>query len=165
MEKLTLEGLLGDLNLAQEATEIKVRPPSVSRDKTPRQAFISAVQRQLNAANECATKHKISEIDGKQGRVLTIVDSKPLEPPLRGKPAHWFMWKGGLLVVSVYFRNANVFPPIGLRSWESVIKYYQGLIEVAAAGKLDENLAEIERTIREKREAKKVKKLEGSQEK
>lgn len=163
MEKLTLENLLGDLDLAMEAEEIKSRPASVARMKTPRQVFIDAVDRQLTAAKECAKKHEISEIQGKHGRVLTIKDSKPLEPPTRGKPANWFTWKGGQLVVAVYYCNANVFPPIGLRNWDSVQKYYQGLIDAAATGKLDANLADIERITREKREAKKAKKLEGAQ--
>ncbi len=160
-QPLTLDGLLFDLGIANDVAPVKPRPLALAREKSPRQAFIDAVQKQLDAAKECSIKHKIEEVEGPRGKVLKIADPDALAAPHRGKPPYWFTWKNNQIVVFTYHGNSALFPAIAFSSWEPVIKYLGGLIYAANSGKLDQNIDEIERRRKEKRAANRSKKFEA----
>ncbi len=161
--QFSLDDLLGEIGLTNEVQKITPKTPGARpKGKTRAQLFIEDVRKQIVAADEAAKYHTIEEKLGGDGPVLIIKDAEKLAPPPRGKSTKWFVYKEGKLVVNSYYGNSSLFQPIGLKSWDAVIKYFNGLIAAANAGKLDTNFTEIERKRKESRAANKAKKEAGS---
>ncbi|MEI6558801.1 MAG: hypothetical protein WCO00_10375 [Rhodospirillaceae bacterium] len=159
MSEFTLDELIGEIGISQNIVKVEVKKTQTrSAGKSPAQAFIAEVRKQIAFADEAAKFHTITEKHGLDGPVLDVKDSEKLAPPSRGKPSKWFVYKSGALVVSSYYGNSLLFPSLALNSWDAVIKYLNGLIGAANAGKLDANFAAIEKKRRDNRAANAAKK-------
>ncbi len=161
--QFSLDDFLGEIGLTNEVQKIAPKTPGARpKGKTRAQLFIEDVRKQIDFVNDASKHHTIEEKISAEGPVLIIKDAEKLAPPPRGKSNKWFIYKDGKLVVSSYYGNSSLFAPIGLKSWDAVIKYFRGLIAAANAGKLDTNFTEIERKRKESRAANKAKKQAGS---
>ncbi len=136
------------------AAEPEIKTAITAKKGTPAQRFIEAVSLQLGFIDEKKKIHKISEKISAEGLVRIMDQSELLKPPIRGKSQYWFCWKNGKLVISAYYSNATLYPPISVANWEEATKYLLALKEVAIAGKLDANFSSIDKT---REEAKAIK--------
>jgi len=150
--EFTLEDFLGEYGLKDKILETPAKKPVAVAERSPRNDFVAAVNRELVKARAAADTNIISEKTVAGAVVLEMANGEALAPPTRGKSANWFVWKNNQLVVSSYASNAAVFPPVAFKSWSDAIGYLEKLVEAANAGKLDSNFA----AIKTKRLAKKA---------